>query len=136
MADLNKVFDWCLKQGQKGNEHRGIKKIKRNSEESLKHINNALHNLKAADYNIRGGFSDWAVSASSYSMYHELLSILFKIGYESRNQECTITLIEKLIKDNKIDFDIKYVQMIRRTNAMLPKDAKTLREQFQYAQKR
>jgi len=40
------------------------------------------HNLRAADYNIKGGFSDWGVSQSYYAMYHSLLAVLFKLGYE------------------------------------------------------
>lgn len=132
MANVNKIFDWCLKQGQKGKEHRGIKKIKPDDEEAKKHINKAVHNLKALAYNIKGDFSDWAVSAAFYAMYHALLAILFKIGYESRNQKCTISVIEHLVKENKLDFDLKYISMIKRTSALMPKDAKTLREEFQY----
>ena len=58
----------------------------------------SIHNLRAADYNIKGDFSDWGVSQSYYSMYHSLLAVLFKLGYESKNHECTINAVEYLIE--------------------------------------
>jgi uncharacterized protein (UPF0332 family) len=88
--------------------------------------------LQAADYNIKGGFSDWGVSQSYYAMYHALLSILFKMGYKSKNHECTINAVEYLIEEGKIDLDIKDIAFIRTTEQMTSKDAKSLREEFQY----
>ncbi|MDO8747673.1 MAG: HEPN domain-containing protein [Candidatus Omnitrophota bacterium] len=92
----------------------------------------ALHNLKAVDYNIKGDFGDWAVSAAFYAMYHSLLAILFKLGYDSRNQECTINATDYFIKTSKIKLDTKYIAMIRRTDELMGSDAKALREEFQY----
>ncbi|MBU1201892.1 MAG: HEPN domain-containing protein [Nanoarchaeota archaeon] len=112
-----------------------MKKIKPNDKLSEEHINKAKHNLKAADYNIKGGFSDWGVSQSYYAMYHSLLSILFKMGYESKNHECTINAIEYLIEQRKLNLDIKDVAFIRTTEQMTSKDAKSLREEFQYGTK-
>lgn len=65
-------------------------------------------------------------------MYHSLLAVLFRLGYESRNQECTINAVYHLIETGKIDMDRKYIEMIRKTSLMLPTDAKLLREEFQY----
>ena len=68
---LNKSkLDWCL-----AKENR-LKKINVNKAKSKEHIEKANHNLLAADYNIKGGFSDWAVSQAYYAMYHALLAIL------------------------------------------------------------
>lgn len=132
MTKAEKMFDWCLKQGRRGRDHRGLVQIKPSESEAKRHISKALHNLKAIDHNIKGGFFDWAVSAAFYAKYHALLAVLAKLGYESRNQECTISAVEYLIKKNAIKFDQKYIEMIRRTSEMMPKDAKTLREEFQY----
>ena len=107
-------------------------KIIPNDKLSEEHIQKAKHNLKAADYNINGGFSDWGVSQSYYAMYHALLSILFKRGYESKNHECTINAVEYLIEEGKINLDIKDIAFIRTTEQMTTKDAKSLREEFQY----
>ena len=122
-------FNWCLEK-----EYR-LKKINPNSFLSKEHINKAKHNLKAADYNIKGGFTDWSVSQLYYAMYHSLLSILFKIGYESRNHECTINAVEYFINKNEINLDLKDLAIIRTTEQMTLKDAKLLREEFQYGTK-
>lgn len=80
-----------------------------NPARSREHIEKAKHNLLAADYNVKGGFSDWAVSQAYYAMYHALLAILFKHGYESQNHECTITAVEYLIKIKKVKLGIEAV---------------------------
>ena len=126
MSIHKKKLDWCL-----AKENR-MKKIKPNNKLSEEHINKAKHNLRAADYNIKGGFSDWGVSQSYYSMYHSLLAVLFKLGYESKNHECTINAVEYLIGEGKIDLDLKDIAFIRTTEQMTSKDAKSLREEFQY----
>ena len=65
-------------------------------------------------------------------MYHALLAILFKRGYESKNHECTINAVEYLIEEGKINLDLKDIAFIRTTEQMTSKDAKSLREEFQY----
>lgn len=119
-------LDWCLARETR------MKKVKPNDKLSQEHINKAKHNLRAADYNIKGGFSDWGVSQSYYAMYHALLGILFKFGYESKNHECTINAVEYLIDGGKISLDLKDIAFIRTTEQMTFKDAKSLREGFQY----
>ena len=112
-----------------------MKKIKPDYRRSQEHINKAKHNLRAADYNIKGGFSDWGVSQAYYSMYHALLAVLFRLGYESKNHECTINAIECLIEEKKINLNLKDIAFIRTTEQMTSKDAKSLREEFQYGTK-
>ncbi|MFZ5800598.1 MAG: hypothetical protein ACOY3D_04365 [Candidatus Omnitrophota bacterium] len=65
-------------------------------------------------------------------MYHSLLAILFKLGFDSRNQECTINAIDYFIRTGKIKLAPKYIVMIRRTDELMGSDAKALREEFQY----
>ena len=126
MSIHKQKLDWCL-----AKENR-MKKIKPDDKLSEEHINKAKHNLHAANYNIKGGFSDWGVSQSYYAMYHSLLAVLFKLGYESKNHECTINAVEYLIEEGKIDLDLKDITFIRTTEQMTSKDAKSLREEFQY----
>jgi len=126
-----KVFKWCLTKGV-GRKHRGIRKIKPDVKEGRKHIEKALHNLQAMKHNIEGDFTDWAVSAGFYAMYHSLLAILYKLGYESRNQKCTINTVEHLIRKGEIRLDLKYISMIKSADELVGTDAKTLREEFQY----
>jgi uncharacterized protein (UPF0332 family) len=122
-------LDWCL-----SNEDR-LKRIPANNLKSKEHIGKAKHNLLATDYNIKGGFNDWAVSQAYYAMYHGLLAILYKSGYESKNHECTISAVEHLIETNKIELDIDDIAFIRTTEQMKLQDAKSLREEFQYGTK-
>lgn len=117
---------WCL-----SNKDR-LRRIQPNNMKSKEHIEKAKHNLLAADYSIKGGFSDWAVSQAYYSMYHALLAILYRFGYESKNHECTISAVEHLIETKKIQLDIKDIAFIRTTEQMKTHDAKSLREEFQY----
>ncbi len=122
-------LDWCLSNSKR------LSRIPVNNLKSKEHIEKAKHNLFAMDYNIKGGFNDWAVSQAYYAMYHGLLAVLYKFGYESKNHECTISAIEHLIETNKIEFDTKYIAFIRTTEQMKLQDAKSLREEFQYGTK-
>ena len=129
MQDYKSKLSWCLRSEKR------MKKISPNSKLSKEHIGKAKHNLKAAEFNISGGFSDWAVSQLYYAMYHSLLAVLFKKGFESKNHECTITVIESLIEEKEINLDKEYIAFIRTTEQMTQKDAKSLREEFQYGTK-
>ncbi|MBU0535785.1 MAG: HEPN domain-containing protein [Nanoarchaeota archaeon] len=122
-------LDWCLSKEDR------LRRIRPDEERSMEHINKAKHNLLAADYNAKGGFDDWAVSQSYYAMYHSLLAVLYKNGFESKNHECTISAVEHLIRAKKIDLDMKDIIFIRTAEQMKFKDAKSLREEFQYGTK-
>ena len=121
MLKSKSKFEWCI-----ANEKR-LKKIPSNNKKAKEHVEKAKHNLLAADYNIKGGFNDWAVSQCYYAMYHGLLAILYKFGYESRNHECTISTVEYFIELKKINLDIKDIAFIRTTYQMKTKYAKSLR---------
>jgi len=128
MQSSEKKFNDCLRK-------KLVNKIKLYESEVEAHIIKAKHYLKAIDYNIDGGFQDVAVSNAFYAMYHSLLALLLKLGYEARNQECAINAVQYFIEKGKIKLDIKYIDLIRRTNENKPKDAKMLREELQYGTK-
>ena len=130
MGKIENTFQWCLKQGNKGDKHKGLKQIKPNSEEAEKQIEKALSDLDTMQYLYDGKKTDWVASAVFYAMYHSLLAILYKLGYDSRNQECTITTIEKFIADKTINLEQKYIDMIR--NLQNVENAKSVREEMQY----
>lgn len=96
------------------------------------HIEKAKHYLRAFDHNARGGFQDVAVANGFYAMYHALLALLHKHGYDARAQECAINAVQHLINEKKIALDMKYIDLIRVTDKSKGKDAKTLREELQY----
>lgn len=129
MQNSKNKLNWCLESEKR------MRRIKPNDKLSKEHIEKAKHNLKAADYNVRGHFDDWAVSQSYYAMYHALLAILFKRGFESKNHECTINTVEFLIKNKEINLSMNDLYFIRTAEQMKTKDAKSLREEFQYGTK-
>lgn len=126
MPKTKSKLDWCL------DSEKRMRMIPPNNNLSKGHIAKARHNLNAADYNAKGGYDDWAISQAYYAMYHGLLAILFKKGFESKNHECTINAIEYLMETKQINFSKEDLGFIRAAEQMTSKDAKSLREEFQY----
>ena len=134
MGHLENKIEWCLNKARKeGKKHRGLKEVVADKIKADNHIKKAEHNFKAMLYLIKGGFSDWAISASFYSMYPCLLAVLAKSGYESRNQECTFAVVEQLIINKKIEFDINLLKKLASFDDGLEEEnILKLREDFQY----
>ena len=138
MSQASDKVRWCLNKAKKELEesdlHRGLVKIEKDTELARKHITKAEHNLKAAIYFEKGGFSDWSASGFFYCIYHCFLAILRKFGYESRNQECTIAVIEMLKEEGKINIDEKFINTLKITKAEEIHESSIikLREDFQY----
>jgi len=139
MSHASNKIKWCLNKAKKELEesdlHRGLIKTQENIELAQKHIIKAEHNLKSAIYLEKGGFSDWSTSSFFYCIYHCFLAILRKFGYESRNQECTISVIEMLKEEGKIDIDEKIINNLKitKTEEMHESNIIKLREEFQYS---
>ena len=137
MSQASKKVDWCINKAQRELQeigfHRGL--VKGDSDILLaeKHIIKAEHNLNAALYFEKGGFSDWSMSAFFYSLYHCFLAILRKYGYESRNQECTLAVIESLKEEGEVDIDQKFIDMLKITYLKeTDHNVIKMREDFQY----
>jgi len=94
----------CFKEGERNsNRHKGIRKIKPNTQLAKGHLIKALHNFEAMNKFHNMKYSDWSASAAFYTLYHGLLAILAQQGYESRNQSCTLVLIQDLISKKKLE---------------------------------
>lgn len=134
MGKVEKVFNWCLKQGEKGEKHKGLKKLEKpDLKESEAHVKKAESDLQTMQYLFDGNKTDWVASTAFYAMYHILLALLHKLGYESRNQECTINAIEHFMEEGLISLEQEYIDMIRLAQEQETKrDAKTVREEYQY----
>lgn len=100
--DTNKKLKKCLKEGEKGERHKGLRKMSISKEIISGHVQKAIHNFNAIDIFKEVGYSDWSASASFYSLYHLLLALIAKKGFESRNQSCTFELIENMIANKEI----------------------------------
>lgn len=100
----NKV-QWCLDKAKKEEKergiHRGLVLKKVDVIEAQAHILKAEHFL-GATLLLKKEFSDISASTLFYAMYHSLLAIALKFGYESRNQECTFALMYMLAEQEKI----------------------------------
>ncbi|MBS3088409.1 HEPN domain-containing protein [Candidatus Pacearchaeota archaeon] len=116
MTHASNKVEWCLRKAREEKEqekkHRGLVKINPDVEEARKHIEKAEHNLRAISYFSVGGFSDWSMSAAFYCIYHCFLAISINLGYESRNQECTIALIKYLKEKEEIEIEDRFISAL------------------------
>jgi uncharacterized protein (UPF0332 family) len=129
----------CIKEGQKGGRHKGLKSIPVFQERINGHIEKAKHNFKAMISFQKTGFSDWSASAAFYCLYHSLLAVLAKEGYESRNQNCTFAYIQDMIEKGKINlktdelkeiYDSDVTENLENSDKILD-----IRENMQYSMK-
>lgn len=138
MSHAKNKVEWCLRKAEKelkeSDKHRGLVKTDSDLRKAKEYVHKAEHYLKATEYLKKGDFSDISTSTVFYSMYHCLLAIAAKFGYESRNQECTFALIHSLIEDKKIDFEEGILNKIS-SLGIKETEEKTItdvREQYQY----
>ncbi len=124
MSQASKYVQWCLlkaeketkegkKKGQRNPKHRGLLKVNQNKVMAIEYINKSAENLNFAlslDISLHGHI---AISSLFYSMCHCFLAIASKFGYESRNQTCTISLMEYLKEEKKIEIDNKFIEMFK-----------------------
>ncbi len=135
---VDKKIKKCIQEGERGGErHKGLRKIAPDMEKITKHIDKAIHNFKAMTFFKEHGYSDWSVSAGFYALYHLLLAILAKEGYESRNQSCTFAFIEKMIEEGKLSIAMEELKEIYDTDIDLGQSDTIidLRERYQYLTK-
>lgn len=110
---LKDKLNKCFKEGEIGGErHKGLRKIEANLDLTEKHLQKARHNLNAMTDFKNIGYSDWSASAGFYALYHVLLVLLLKFGYQSRNQSCTFAFVEDLINQGKISLTIDDIKEI------------------------
>src|SRR3989344_7641247 len=103
----------CFKEGESGGErHKGLRKIEANKELIEKHLEKAAHNLNAVTDFKSIGYSDWSASASFYALYHCLLALVLKFGYQSRNQSCAFAFVEDLINKGKVSLNVNDLREI------------------------
>ena len=138
MSHAKNKVEWCLKKAERElnetGKHRGLAKANPNLEKARGHIRKAEHYLEATGYLKKGNFSDISASTVFYSMYHCLLAIAAKFGYDSGNQECTFALVHSLIEDGKIDFEKELLDKISSLDIEKKEEQTTIdiRELYQY----
>ena len=127
MTHATNKIQWCLDKAKKElkaeHKHRGLLQVAPDEKRAREHLAKAEHNLQATFYLYEGGYTDWCSSSLFYTIYHCFLAILIKFGYESGNQECTFALIENLIEEKKIRFDINNLkELIKLTTNLIESD--------------
>ena len=136
MSKASNKVRWCLDQASRqiasGSKHRGLVKIEPDPERAREFVEKAEHNLEVFLLNKKHGYYDWAINIGFYVTYHCCLAIITKFGYETRNQDCTLALIEYLVEEGKIEPDFRrYLDAIAPAGndegAVLP-----MREKYQY----
>ena len=73
----------------------------------------ARHNLEVFRLLRKNRFSDWSITAGFYTLYHCFLAIAIKYGYESKNQICTIALMETLQEQGKISINQDIIDFMK-----------------------
>ncbi len=138
MTQAANKLQWCLTKAEKelkeGKKHRGLIRIKPDVSLAKAHIRKAEHYFQATEYLKKGKFSDISTSTVFYAMYHSLLAIVAKHGYESRNQECTFALMYALAEEKKISLDPNLLQKIASLKVEEAQENESLqvRELYQY----
>lgn len=89
-----KTKDMILKSMKRPKEERGLRISKSNNYLSDGHIKKADHNLIVMTDLSKLGHEDWVVIVAYYAMYHSTLSILSKIGLESKDHATTVAVLE------------------------------------------
>ncbi|MBI3036128.1 hypothetical protein HYY71_07450 [Candidatus Woesearchaeota archaeon] len=137
MSHAKNKVEWCLRKAEKevkeSGNHRGLVKSKPDLKQARGCIEKAQHYIKATEYLKKGDYSDVSATTIFFSLYHSLLAIAAKFGYESRNQECTFALIHYLIEEGKIEFDN---DLLNKIASLEPKSSEEttvdIRERYQY----
>ena len=134
MSHAKNKVKWCLgkalKEKDERGKHRGLVQVEPDIKNARKHIEKSEHYLKATLF-LEKEFSDVSASTVFYSIYHALLAILSKFGYESGNQECTFALIYSFIEDGEIDLDKELLDKISSLD-LGEESVIGLRERYQY----
>ena len=138
MSQIKNKIKWCLDKAQKEltstGRHRGLVLINPDKAKASEYIKKAEHYIEATLF-LKDKFSDISATTTFYSIYHSLLAILAKFGYESRNQECTFALIYDLIENKKINIDKGEIDEIALLGTKESEDKESvieIREQYQY----
>jgi uncharacterized protein (UPF0332 family) len=73
---------------------RGLRVTTTNNELSKGHIDKSSHNLVVMTDLNNLQHSDWVVIAAYYAMYHASMSVLSKIGVDSKDHTTTVAVLE------------------------------------------
>jgi len=111
--ELKECFKTAKKQEEKGIKHKGLLIIQSDKEESKKYIEKAKQELNLCELYKNGGFDYKLPEEWFYTLYYCGLAILSIIGIESRSQKYTALLLEYLKSKALLNYDERFIQMIK-----------------------
>ncbi|HIH17393.1 MAG TPA: HEPN domain-containing protein [Nanoarchaeota archaeon] len=89
-----KAKDMIVKSMMRAKQERGLRVSKPNNYLSEGHIRKADHNLIVMTDLSKLGHKDWVVTSAYYAMYQSAMSLLTKIGLESKDHATTVAVLE------------------------------------------
>jgi len=89
-----KAKDMIVKSMKRAKEERGLRVSKPNNYMSEGHVRKADHNLIVMTDLSKLGHEDWVVISAYYAMYQSAMSLLAKIGLESKDHATTASVLE------------------------------------------
>ena len=89
-----KAKDMIIKSIKRAKEERGLRISKPNNYLSDGHIKKSDHNLIVMTDLSKLGHEDWVVISAYYAMYQSAMSLLTKIGLESKDHATTASVLE------------------------------------------
>ncbi len=95
-----KARDIIVKSMKRAKKERGLRVSRPNTHLSEGHIRKADHNLIVMTDLSRLGHEDWVVISAYYAMYQSAMSLLAKIGLESKDHATTAAVLEYLFSEH------------------------------------
>ncbi len=89
-----KAKDIIINAIRRSKKERGLKISEPNNYLSEGHIKKADHNLIVMTDLSNLGHEDWVIISAYYAMYHASLSLLSRIGLESKDHATTVAILE------------------------------------------
>ena len=148
MSQSSNHLDWCLNKAKKELEeckrlnkrpkHRGLVNLKPDFQQAQDHLKKAEENLEFANSIDSNKYGYKIIESLFYCMYQCFLSIAYKFGYDSGNQTCTISLIEHLNEQGKIELNPKFIEMMKYKDEQREQEYPSIidmREDYTYSSK-
>ncbi|HDP74023.1 MAG TPA: hypothetical protein ENN46_03665 [Candidatus Woesearchaeota archaeon] len=111
--ELRECFRAARKLEEKGMKHKGLITVPPDTKEAKQYLEKARRELRLCGLYRKEGFDYKLPEEWFYTLYYCALSILARIGVESRSQKYTALLLEYLKQKELVSYDYRFIQMIK-----------------------
>src|SRR3989344_2629104 len=112
IKNLKECFKLAIAEEQKGKKHKGLLVTTPNQKRAEEYITKAKDELELCDFFKDRGTDYKIVEQWYYILYYCAISILARIGIESRSQKCTALCIKYLKEREVIEYGDKFIDKI------------------------